>query len=127
MKRDKEFKLRLNDEEYGRLLALAEQDELSQTRNGKKNVSAYVRQCTLIKPEAIQKMEIQKELKNIRWQINKIGVNINQAVHKINAGFGNQFDIEILEEELKKLNGTFEKMVAELGENYGDYENPESE
>ena len=56
--------------------------------------------------------EQQAELKNIRYQITKIGVNINQTVKKINAGFGNQLDIEILEEELRKLNAWLEKAEA---------------
>lgn len=127
MKRSRDFKLRLSDEEYERLQAMAEKDELSQTKRGRKNVSAYVRQCTLLRPENLQQKEMQKELRNIRYQIFKIGVNINQVVHKINAGFGNQLDIEILEDELRKLNANFEKMVTELGEDYGDYENPENQ
>ncbi|MDD6168884.1 MAG: MobC family plasmid mobilization relaxosome protein [Lachnospiraceae bacterium] len=126
MNRNRDFKLRLSDKEYEKLRLLAEKDERSKTKNGGKNLSAYVRQCVFIKPETARKMEVQKELRNIRYQINKIGVNINQVTHKINAGFGSQLDIEMLEEELKKLNDTFEKMVSELGENYGDYEDIEN-
>ena len=110
--RDMEFKMRISVEEYKRMEELSKEDTRSKTHGGKKNMSAYVRKCALASTEKMKEEELQAELKNIRYQITKIGVNINQTVKKINAGFGNQLDIEILEEELRKLNAWLEKAEA---------------
>ena len=99
MKRERFIKVRFNQNEYDKLIRLAESDELSRTRKGSKNVSAYIRQRSLIPMEDMAAM-----------QIRKIGVNVNQTTKKINAGFGTQLDIEIMEEELKKMNAAIEQL-----------------
>ena len=35
-------------------------------------------------------VRLEKELKNLSYQVRKIGVNINQVVAKINAGYGDE-------------------------------------
>ena len=47
-------------------------------------------------------VRLEKELKNLSYQVRKIGVNINQVVAKINAGYGNQIDIYNLEKALEQ-------------------------
>lgn len=114
MKRDLFVKVRFSPAEYDKLLALAEKDELSRTRMGKKNVSAYIRQCSLTTSAEMTAMQIRNELREIRYQVRKIGVNINQTTKKINAGFGTQLDIEIMEEELKKMNAAIDRMLEKM-------------
>lgn len=111
MKRERFIKVRFNQDEYDKLIRLAESDELSRTRKGSKNVSAYIRQRSLIPMEDMAAMQIRNELREIRYQIRKIGVNVNQTTKKINAGFGTQLDIEIMEEELKKMNAAIEQLL----------------
>ena len=86
MKRERFIKVRFNQNEYDKLIRLAESDELSRTRKGSKNVSAYIRQRSLIPVEDMAAMQIRNELREIRYQIRKIGVNVNQTTKKINAG-----------------------------------------
>ena len=49
----------------------------------------------------------------------KIGVNINQVVAKINAGYGNQIDIYNLEKALEQV----KHEMKTLNENVEDYGN----
>ena len=52
----------------------------------------------------------------------KIGVNINQVVAKINAGYGNQIDIYNLEKALEQV----KHEMKTLNEKVEDYGNPEA-
>ena len=60
-------------------------------------------------------VRLEKELKNLSYQVRKIGVNINQVVAKINAGYCNQIDkaLEQVKHEMKTLN--------EKVEDYGNH------
>ena len=62
---------------------------------------------------------MKKELKNLSYQVRKIGVNINQGVAKINAGYGNQIDIYNLEKALSQI----ESEVESLNKKVKDYGN----
>lgn len=62
---------------------------------------------------------MKKELKNLSYQVRKIGVNINQVVAKINAGCGNQIDIYNLEKALSQI----ESEVESLNKKVKDYGN----
>ena len=50
----------------------------------------------------------------------KIGVNINQVVAKINAGYGNQIDIYYLEKALEQVKHEM-KTLNEKVEDYGNH------
>ena len=50
----------------------------------------------------------------------KIGVNINQVVAKINAGYGNQIDIYNLEKALEQVKHEM-KTLKENVEDYGNH------
>lgn len=62
---------------------------------------------------------MKKELKNLSYQVRKIGVNINQVVAKINAEYGNQTDIYNLEKALSQI----ESEVENLNKKVKDYGN----
>ena len=66
------------------------------------------------------KKKKKKELKNLSYQVRKIGVNINQVVAKINAGYGNQIDIYNLEKALEQIKHEM-KTLNEKVEDYGDH------
>lgn len=63
-------------------------------------------------------VRLEKELKNLSYQVRKIGVNINQVVAKINAGYGNQIDIYNLEKALEQIKHEM-KTLNEKVEDYG--------
>ena len=64
-------------------------------------------------------VRLEKELKDLSYQVRKIGVNINQVVAKINAGYGNQIDIYNLEKALSQI----ESEVESLNKKVKDYGN----
>lgn len=102
------------------LLQKAENDVETKTKKGNKaNMSAYIRKCIFLQGD--DPGSLKKELKNLSYQVRKIGVNINQTVAKINSGYGNPYDsyqlqkaLEAVEKEVKKLN--------QKVEHYGDNE-----
>ena len=59
-------------------------------------------------------VRLEKELKNLSYQVRKIGVNINQVVAKINAGYGNQIDIYNLAKVLKCEPSEIKKLEKDI-------------
>ena len=73
-------------EEYQEIVWLAECDSgIKRKKTQEKNVSAYIRKCIFDKND--NPAAIKKELRDLSYQVRKIGVNINQVVTKINAGY----------------------------------------
>ena len=74
-RRELEKKIKENDEwkfKYG-------------TKEGRVNIAAYIRDV-LFRRE-LEEIRYYRELKNLTYQIRKIGVNINQVAAKINSGY----------------------------------------
>ena len=77
MGRDKTFLIRFTEEEFALLEEYAEKDAATHTKKTKeKNISAYIRKC--IFSSARQPWELKKELKELSYQVRKIGVNIEE-------------------------------------------------
>ena len=113
------FDLRLTEKEYQLLLAKAENDPETKTKKGEKaNTSAYIRKCIFLQDD--DPVSLKKELKTLSYQVRKIGVNINQVVAKINAGYGNQIDIYNLEKALEQVKHEM-KTLNEKVEDYGNH------
>lgn len=74
--------MRWKPEEYEILCRQAAQDPDCHYQSGEANLSAYVRKCVLIHDKQRQGEQIEKDLRNLVFQIRKIGVNINQASKK---------------------------------------------
>lgn len=94
VKRDRFIAAKLTEKEYGHVCKMAESDKDTCWKSGRKNLSAYVRKCVLQFSGYQKELQIKKELNELTYQIRKIGVNINQAVKKINVNF---YDIETTE------------------------------
>ncbi|MFR0990131.1 MAG: plasmid mobilization relaxosome protein MobC [Anaerobutyricum hallii] len=110
--------IRLTEKEYELLQHRAANDSETKTKKGSKaNTSAYIRKC--IFSQEHDSVSLKKELKNLSYQVRKIGVNINQVVAKINAGYGNQTDIYNLEKALSQI----ESEVENLNKKVKDYGN----
>nr|WP_302577767.1 plasmid mobilization relaxosome protein MobC [Anaerobutyricum hallii] len=111
--------MRLSEKEYQLLLSKAGNDLETKTKKGDKaNTSAYIRKCIFLQED--RPVRLEKELKNLSYQVRKIGVNINQVVAKINAGYGNQIDIYNLEKALEQIKHEM-KTLNEKVEDYGDH------
>lgn len=96
------IEIRVTRKEYERLKHQAAQDpDCVSKRSRRPLLSAYIRKCTLYtddRPESLR-----KEFKNLTYQIRKVGVNINQAAHRINAGIYSFSELEELQKGLKKI------------------------
>lgn len=68
--------LNLTEEQY---LALKDK-----SHNSGMTLSQFLRSIILLAPEKIENHE--KNIKQLIYEINKIGVNLNQVVHAVNAG-----------------------------------------
>ena len=85
-----------------------------------KNISAYIRKC--IFSSARHPCELKKELKELSYQVRKIGVNINQTVTKINSGYGSPSDIRMLQQCLADVENRVKGVEMQIEKNYGDNE-----
>lgn len=79
-----------------------------------KNVSAYIRKCIFDRSD--NPVAIRKELRDLSYQVRKIGVNINQVVTKVNAGYAVPVDIDNLVIYLKKVEEAFLRLEKNLKE-----------
>ena len=100
--KDCRIEIRLTKEEYDRLIRMAKSDpDCIIKRSGKASISAYIRKRTLYSGD--QPESLKKEMKDLTYQIRKIGVNINQAVYRINAGIYSGREMKELQVSLRKI------------------------
>ena len=121
MGRDKTFLIRFTEEEFAMLEEYAKKDAATHTKKTKeKNISAYIRKC--IFSSARHPCELKKELKELSYQVRKIGVNINQTVTKINSGYGSPSDIRMLQQCLADVENRVKGVEMQIEKSYGDNE-----
>ena len=82
-KREIMLLVRLTKKEYEILMTDAENDTDSKNKKGNTDLSKYVRKILFAEKKG---HNLGKELRELNYQIRKIGVNVNQAVKRLNAG-----------------------------------------
>lgn len=92
MKKKYEICLRLSQEERQRLEHNAKICGLSKTAYLRRLISGME-----VKPRPSQ------EVKNLRWEVHKIGVNINQIARSVNAGIAHAEDVKLSQYLLGKV------------------------
>lgn len=106
---------RVTPEEYENILQAV--DVYYPNTSGK--TSEYVRQKVLHSDVPIG---IDKEIRELKYQIRKVGTNINQIAKKINAGFGYAVDATYAIEEVQKIEQSFERLLEIVEDKKsGDY------
>lgn len=95
----------------------ADQDQETHYKNGKRNLSGFIRKTVL--ERSGYRMGNRQELKNLNFQIRKIGVNINQATKKINSGYYDRKICEDLQNSLEELNRHFQELQERMEEQDG--------
>lgn len=124
MKRAIRHTVRFSEEEWELLEKKAKESEAGKYKYGKReeqaNVSAYIRQ--MLFKEEVEEYFYLKELKNLTYQMRKIGVNINQAVAKLNSGHQSRDTVFYLQKNLQQLEEKVKNLMEKLEENRcGDY------
>lgn len=83
------------------------------------NMSEYIRNC-IFSDELLRSMAVARELKNLNYQIRKIGVLINQIAAGVNAGVVFRGDAELIAgklEEVHEMLKEFHKWFESEGKN----------
>ncbi len=103
MERDRRVEVRLTLSEYEILKRRVENGNF-------KNMSDLLRRRAF-DPECSER-NIRKELRDLTFQIRKIGININQIAHRWNAGFQRSFDEVVLLYKMQEI----DKRLSEIRE-----------
>lgn len=115
------IRVRLTQDEYEYLCRRAEKSRDTRCKNGARNLSAFIRKCILDGSGYSEKINRQKALKNLEYQIRKIGVNINQATKKINSGYYGADICKELQNSLEEINNRFDEIAEKVrGQNGSD-------
>ena len=112
--KERKVTFRVTEDEYNFLLTKSNNSS-EKFKNGKENVSGFIRE-TLLSETGYRNVFLERQLKDLRYEIRKIGTNINQVVKKINSGYGTQADVPILEkslEEIKESIDEYERLIKE--------------
>lgn len=102
--------VRMTEEEYDRLLKLSKEKQY-------KTLSEFIRD-TLMEHNGIRSRALSKQLYDIEWEINKIGVNINQATKRINSGMGTRLDVKEMLANQQKLNILMQEYIDGVNESW---------
>lgn len=80
------------------------------------NLSAYIRQL-LFSQSGYRDEETVKLLRELKYELRKIGTNVNQIARKINGGYvGSSADLMELKGSLARIEEAFAKMKKEVEE-----------
>lgn len=112
--RENKISFRVSEDENRALIKAAEMPDASGRRY--KDMSEFIRE-TLFSRTGNQSMMIKMQLAELLYETNKIGVNINQAVKKMNAGYGTANDVKLLldgQEKLYEAVEEYKEMVESL-------------
>lgn len=101
-------KARLTEEEYERFLG-----KVKESYNPK-NQSDYIRNC-IFSDELQHSAAVARELKNLNYQIRKIGVLINQIAAGVNSGIVYRGDAKLVVSKLGEVERLLEGFPERLG------------
>lgn len=77
------------------------------------SLSKFIRDMVLDKT-GYHSAELASELRLIRWEINKVGTNINQATRRMNSGIGTLEDIEVLLSRQQKIDEMMDELESKV-------------
>ena len=86
---------------------------ISECKKENIDISKYIRKL-ILKTEIKTDPDVRLELNNLRREVNRIGVNINQIAKNTNAGIYSYLDREILISQQKLLLDRFETLKKEI-------------
>ena len=97
---------RLDEESYKKLQAKAKESK-------NRSISDFYRN-SLLENNGLCSAAMKKQMRDLRWEINKIGTNINQVAKRVNSGLGSARDIEELYSYQEQLISLMEKYLEEV-------------
>ena len=93
--KERRITLRLSGNEYSKLLAMAAGDpDCMMKKSGRASVSSYI--CKRLFYSGDHPENLKGEIRSLNYQVRKVGLNINQAGHWLNAGNGTAREINVI-------------------------------
>lgn len=80
-----------------------------------KSFSDFVREVMLSNNGYYSRM-MKHQMEELRWEIHKIGVNVNQVAKKVNSGMGTPGDVRDLKSDLEKIETLLEQYERKVNE-----------
>lgn len=112
--RDTKISFRVSEEENNYLRKIADTPDSSGKKY--KDMSEFIR-GTLLEKTGYQSSMVKLQLRDLLFEINKVGVNVNQIAKKFNSNQGTNKDIQtVLEQQAKlcQLVEEYKEMVEEI-------------
>lgn len=110
--KDLRITLRFTEKEFDQLMKLAKEDEATKTKEGRENLSKYIRKCIFEKPGVF--VNTKRELADLRYQLRKLKMQMHYM-----AICNERITDEQLS-EIKLIEATFQKMLVILKEGDAD-------
>lgn len=110
------IRIRVTKEELEHLKKCSGSFSNRRFQNGRENFSGYLREKLLAESNHKNK-NLDLQIKNLHYELRKIGTNVNQVARKVNGGFGTPKDVEELKhymEQIEKLFTDFQKEVENI-------------
>lgn len=109
--KDRKITFRVTQEEYDLIDSKSRQKTF--VYGGRWDMSAYIRNLVLSQSGGAD-VRIDKELSHLNYEIRKIGVNINQIAHKLNANYGDPRDAQYVMELMTELTKTVDEFKEQF-------------
>lgn len=114
-------RVRLTEKEYRMLEERAKAK--SPLKSGRGNLSGYIRSM-ILEPEKKSKRDA-RDLKELTYQIRKIGVNVNQIAAKANSGYFNRDLLLSLKKNQERLEAEVRDFFGRQEEAHGNHKTDE--
>lgn len=112
-RRTEKVRIRLTPEELEHLKKCSSSFTEGRFQNGGENFSAYLRE-KLLKESSYKNVQLERQLGNLRYELRKIGVNVNQIARKINSGFGTPGDLTELRQHMDHIEHAISRLEMEV-------------
>lgn len=106
--RTERIRIRVTPDELDYLKKRAKVNPDARFKNGGSNFSEYIR-AKILMESSYENRQMMRQLENIRYELRKIGTNVNQIAKKVNSGFGSRNDLQDLEGYLERIEKEFQE------------------
>ncbi len=110
--------IRLTEEERAHLITCMEMEDKCRFRNGKYNLSEFMRD-RLLDRTGYRSDNLMKLNEDLRYEVRKIGTNINQIARKVNGGLGSSQDLLQLKTYVQNIDSVFKTYIKTVEDAWG--------
>lgn len=111
--RTERVRIKLTPGELEHLKKCSGSSSSARFKNGKENFSGYLRE-KLLRETNYKNQELEQRMRELKYELRKIGTNVNQIARKVNGGFGTPNDLVELKNHLQRMEQLMEKFQREV-------------